>query len=253
MRRTVLIALGTAAALATAAVALAVAPGGASEATATFSTSTVANLKLKECTADGQTWKFTDAHYTGLATSSEAVLNGPLEIHAKTTYNDVAKLGYVEGSFKIKDDDKFKGKFTGTLKDGKLSGYLTGKSKANHAKVLGNLSADFVGGSNFTVGQIGTSTAIAIVAAPCKPAKDPKGDKDDHGKKKHVEVKGEITGIGTAPATITVTGKKGAVTCNVGSYVIPAGFTVGTKDVEMKCDATGDPAVWTLRKLEKDS
>jgi len=250
MRRTVLIALGTAAALATAAVALAVVPGGASEATAEFTTSTVADLKLKECTADGQTWKFTDARYTGVATSTEAALNGPLEIHAKTASN-AAGLGYVNGSFKITDDDKFKGKFTGTLKGGQLSGFLTGKSKANHAKVLGNLSATFVGGSNFTAGKIGTSTVLAIVAAPCKPQKDPKGD---HGKKKHVEVKGAITNIGTAPATITVTGKKGPVTCKVdATYPIPTGFTATTPDVEMKCEWVGTPGEWTLRKLEKDS
>ena len=30
------------------------------------------------------------------------------------------------------------------------------------------------------------------------------------------------------------------------TYAIPAGFPVGTKDVEMKCEAVGDPAVWTL-------
>ena len=51
-----------------------------------------------------------------------------------------------------------------------------------------------------------------------------------------------------------MTGKKGPVTCKVdGNYAVPAGVALGTKNVEIKCEAVGDPAVWTLRKLEKDS
>jgi hypothetical protein len=37
------------------------------------------------------------------------------------------------------------------------------------------------------------------------------------------------------------------------TYAVPGGFSLGTTDVEMKCEAVGDPATWTLRKLEKDS
>jgi hypothetical protein len=276
MRRTVTIALGTAAALATAAVAFAVVPAvvGISAAKATFSTTTIDRSKTSSCTTDGKTWETTRGHYTGTVVSDNAVLAGSLTIHAKTTYNTTDKLGYVDGSFKIKDDDsRVRGAFAGTIKDGKLVGYLVGTSRGNHAKVLGNLSADFAGGTtNFANGKIGSDSSGAVLAVvagrPCndaksedeksdkgKDSKDGKSEKGDGVRAKVIEVKGEITGLPDATSTkITVTGKFGPKSCAVDAkYAIPAGFVVGTKDVEMKCEAVGDPAVWTLRKLEKDA
>ncbi|MEO5633881.1 hypothetical protein [Gaiella sp.] len=263
MRRTVTIALGTAAALATAAVAFAVVPAvvGINPATATFSTATIEKSKTRSCAADTKTWEITRGHYTGSVVSGNSMLAGSLKIHAKTTYNTTDKLGYVDGSFRIKDDDsRFKGKFAGTIKDGKLVGFLTGKSHGNHAKVLGNLSADFAGGAtNFTNGKIGAESSdavLAIVAGPvCKSEKSGKSGKSGKSEKaRRIEVKGEISAIGTSPTTVTVTGKDGSKTCAIDAgYPIPDGFPVGTKDVEMKCKAIGDSAVWTLRKLEKDS
>jgi hypothetical protein len=264
MRRTLTVALGIAAALVTATVAFALVPAvvGANEATATFSTATIDKSKVRSCTADAKTWESTDGHYSGTVVSSNVVLAGSLKIHAHTTYSTTDKLGYVDGSFTIKDDDsRVKGKFSGTIKDGKLVGYLTGKSRGSHAKVLGNLSADFAGGAtNFSNGQIGagSSTAVlAVVAGPvCKAPKAEHGKKAERSKQekraRHVEAKGEIAAL--SGDSITVTGRKGPVTCKVdGSYAVPAGAVLGTKNVEIKCEAVGDPAVWTLRKLEKDS
>lgn len=272
MRRTFTIALGTAAALATAAVAFAVVPAvvGVSEATATFSTTAIDTSKTTSCTADTKTWEITHGHYTGAVVSTNPVLAGALKIHAKTTYSTTDKLGYVSGSFKIKgEDSRVKGTFAGTIEDGVLVGYLTGKSRGNHARVLGNMSAEFAGGStNFANGQIGSDSSknvLAVVAGPvCKGEKskdekdekseESKDDNGDRGKGKMIEVKGEISAIGSSPATITVTGKNGPKTCTIdGKYTVPAGFSVGTKDVEMKCEALGDPVTWTLRKLEKDT
>lgn len=252
MRRTLTIALGSAVALAAAAVAFAVVPSvvGVSEATATFSTDKIEKSKTRTCTADTKTWQITDGHYTGTVVSTNAVLAGSLAIHARTTYNTTDKLGYVAGSFRVKDDDsRVRGKFSGTIKDGKLVGFLTGKSHGNHAKVLGNLSATFAGDStNFTDGQLGSGSNPAVLAVVAGPAcKAPKSDKP--GKRAHV--KGEITGL--AAATITVTPKHGpAVTCAIDAvYPVPAGFPLNTKDVEMKCEWVGTPGVLTLRKLEK--
>ena len=266
MRRTVTIALGTAAALATAAVAFAVVPAvvGVSEATATFSTTTIEKSKMRSCTADAKTWERTDGHYTGTVLSTNAVLAGTLMIKARTIYNTTDTLGYVSGSFRIRDDDsRMKGTFSGTIKDGKLVGYLTGKSHGNHAKVLGNLSATFAGGAtNFADGKIGAGSSadvLAVIGGPvCKDStSEESGTSGKDGKTEkagRVEVKGEITALGTSPATITVTGKDGPKTCAVdANYAIPSGFPVGTKDVGMKCEAIGDPSVWTLRKLVKDS
>ena len=276
MRRTLTIALGTAAALATAAVAFAVVPAvvGVSAAKATFSTTKIDRSKTSSCTTDGKTWEITRGHYTGTVASDNAALAGSLTIHATTRYETTGKLGYVDGSFKIKDDDsRVRGAFAGTIKDGKLVGYLVGTSRGNHAKVLGNLSAEFAGGAtNFANGQIGSRSSTAVLAVvagrPCKgekpkdeksenrgESKDGKGKKGDVVRAKVFEAKGEVTGLPDGTSTkITVTGKYGPKSCAVDAkYAIPAGFPVGTKDVEMKCEAVGDPAVWTLRKLEKDS
>ncbi len=263
MRRTLTIVLGSAAALATAAVAFAVVPtvSGVTEATATFENATLEKSKTRSCTAGDRKWEITDGHYTGTVVSTNVVLDGSLKIHARTTYNTTDALGYVSGSFKIKDDDsRVKGTFSGTIKGGQLVGFLTGKSHGNHARVLGNLSATFAGGTtNFTDGKIGTGSSanvLAVVAGPvCKGEKHEKSEKSEKSEKAlRVEVKGEIAAIETAPATITVEGKDGSKTCNVdAAYAIPDGFPVGTKDVEMKCEAIGNPAQWTLRKLEKDS
>ncbi len=234
MRRTLTIALGTAAALVTAAVAFAVVPAvvGASAARATFSTTTIEKSKVRSCTADARTWETTDARYKGTVVSDNDLLAGSLAIHAKTRYDSTDKLGYVDGSFQINDaDSRVKGKFSGTIDDGKLVAFLTGKVRGNHATVYGNFSATFAGGtSNFTGGSIGSDSSnavLAIVAGPvCKMPKPEKEKRAEKPKKaKHVEAKGEITGIGGDPLTITVTGKKGPVTCNVdGAYAIPDGF-----------------------------
>ncbi len=256
MRRTLIIALGTAVALATAALAFAVVPSvvGVSVATATFSTNKIEKSKTRTCTADTKTWQITDGHYTGTVTSLNAVLAGSLAIHARTTYNTTDKLGYVEGSFRVKDDDsRVRGKFSGTINDGKLVGFLTGKSHGNHAKVLGNLSAAFAGDStNFTDGQLGSGSSAAVLAVVAGPAcKGPKSDKPA----RTVSVKGEVTALPTvAPFTITVTPKKGdAKTCAIGgSSPSTALFPVGTKNVEMKCEwvGTAPAAVLTLSKLK---
>ena len=267
MRRTPFIALGTAVALVTAAVAFAaVTPVvGIHEtpaATAFSTTGTVGKLKTSTCTENAQTWKFTDGQYTGTVVSTDPVLSGTLRIHAHTKINTTStpNLGYVDGSFKIRDDDsRVNGKFSGTLKDGKLVGFFTGKSHGNHAKVLGNLSATFAGDtSNFTEGLIGvgsSSAVIAVIAGPaCKAPKAPKPPKP--AKRLHAEGVATVI-LPVAPAvlsTITVTPKHGPTTP---SCVIPAAFPLagavtGSK-VEMECEWVGAaPAtpVLTLTKLK---
>ena len=130
MRRTLTIALGSAVALVTAAVAFAVVPSavGVSETTATFTASTAVNVKTRTCANDPYT--VTDGRYKGgTITFADAALelDGPLTFHARTTLNTTTGLGYVEGSFRVKDDDtRFAGRFSGTLKGGNLVGFLHG-------------------------------------------------------------------------------------------------------------------------------
>lgn len=255
MRRTLIIALGTAVTLVTAAVAVATLPAvvGVSEATATFSTTAIEKSKVRTCTAETKTWEMTDGRYTGTVTSTNVVLGGALVIHAHTTYNTTDGLGFVNGEFRIKDDDsRVNGKFSGTIKNGQLVGYLTGRSHGHHAIVLGNLSAAFAGGtSNFANGKIGAggSTAVLAVVAgrPCKPARESRPEP----KRVHAEGIATLAG-GPPPTSITVTPKHGRVTppCAIPvAFVLPVGVVTGAK-VETKCEWVGPaPAVLTLTKV----
>jgi hypothetical protein len=259
MRRSFIIALGTAVALATAAVAVAVIPpvAGVSATTADFAAAKVGDPNTRTCTgADGKAYVITDGRYTGTmtSTSSHPVLTGPLTIHARTTYSTTDTRGYVEGSFRVKDDDsRVNGEFWGTLDgSGNLVGFLEGKSKGNHAVVLGNMSATFAPSTGFTGGKLGAggSTAVAAVIAgpPCKgPKPAPKPDKPA----KLVSVEGVVSalGAGVPPSTITVTSKGPSTATCTRDATSPttADFPLTTK-VEMKCELIG--TTWTLRVLK---
>jgi hypothetical protein len=255
MRRSFIIALGTAVALATAAVAMAAfTAAGVSTTTATFAAAKV-DSKTRACTgADGKAFEITNGHYTGTAdfTNPATDLDGPLTIHARTTYSTTDSLGYVEGSFRVKDDDsRVNGKFWGTLDgSGNLVGFLEGQARGHHAVVLGNLSAAFgPGTTGFVGGKLGTGSSTAVLAVIAgRPCKAPKPDKPAKPAKP-VSVKGEVTALGTAaPLTITVTSKGPSTTTCTLDATSPATFPTGTK-VEMKCELVG--TTWMLRELKK--
>ena len=175
MRRTLIIALGTAVALATAAVAVAAVftAAGVSSTSATFAAAKV-NSETRTCTgvADGKSFQITNGRYTGTAdfTNPATDLDGALTIHARTTYSTTDRLGYVDGSFRIKDgDSRVNGKFWGTLSGDKLVGFLAGESRGNHAKVLGNMSATFVPGTGFTDGKLGAGSSAVVTAVIAGP------------------------------------------------------------------------------------
>lgn len=217
MRKTLIIALGAAVALVTAAVAVAVVPSaaGVSEVTATFSTGKAEKSVTRGCTgADNKAFQITNGRYIGTMVSANAVLNGPLTIDARTTYSPTDSLGYVEGWFRVKDDDsRVSGRFSGTLKSGKLVGFLTGASRGNHARVLGNLSAGFDPAGGFSGGTLGSASsgALAVIAGPvCRAKKSDDRKSDDTSKSdKHarpVFVIGKVTKLDptSTPQSITV-------------------------------------------------
>jgi len=262
MSKTLVLSLGAAVALVTAAVALAVVytASGVSATTAGFSTDKVSPLKTSTCTGtDGKSFTLTHGHYTGTATfaAPAADLGGALTIDARTTYSTTDGLGYVDGSFRVKNDpSRLSGRFTGTLKGTQLVGFLTAESRGHHARVLGNLSATFVPATGFTAGAVGStsSTAVlAVVAGPvCKGPKPAPKPEPKHP----VTVNGDVTGLDTVlpDMSITLAPKHGpAQTCAIdSSSPSTASFPIGTKNVEMRCNWVGTPtAVLTLRELHK--
>lgn len=252
MRRTLIIALGTAAALATAAVAMAITSStGITTTTATFAADKVAELNTRSCTgADAKTYEVTRAHYTGAVTSTDIVLGGDLKIYAKTTYDATGKLGYLDGLFRVKDDDsRVSGRIVGTISDGKFVGFLDGKSRGNHARVLGNLSANFTAAAGFTDGKLGAGSSTAVLAVDGGPI-----CKGENRPDRLFSVKGQVSAVGDGSVgstiTVAVKGPKYATCKRDATSPVTTGFPLGAK-VEMKC-AYASPD-WILRGLKLDS
>ena len=261
MRKTLIIALGAAVALVSAAVAMAAVftASGVSATTATFSTDKVDHMKSRSCTGgDGKAFTLTKGRYTGpLADFTNPggpgnELDGPVSIDAHTTYSTTDGLGYVDGSFRVKDDDtRLNGKFWGTLRGDQLVGFISASSRGHHARVIGNLSATFNPATGFTNGAIGEGSStgvLAVLAGPvCKP---PKPKPAPHAKLTRVSGEVDAVGNGDVGSTITVKtkGPKFAICTRDATSPVTVGFVKGDK-VEMKCELVG--AVWTLRELKK--
>ena len=136
MRRLMIIAATSILALAVAAVAIAVTTAaGVSTTTATFDAAK-GNIQTRTCTGqDNKTYEVTRGKYTGTVDFSNpsSDLDGPLTINARTVYSTSDNLGYVDGTFRVKDgDSRVSGRFSGTL-DGShnLVGFLDGWSSGD--------------------------------------------------------------------------------------------------------------------------
>ena len=99
MRKPLTIAIGAVVALALAAAGLATVftASGVSATTAAFSADKVSAVKARSCTGgDGKAFTITRGNYSGTvdATNPATELDGPLTIHALTTYSTTDGLGY---------------------------------------------------------------------------------------------------------------------------------------------------------------
>lgn len=201
MRKTITIAAAAALALSLAGLALAHGDRGATglkAAAATFTATGVSNSETRNCTAPDGTYEIAKATYTGTLASSDTSLAGPATLRVKSVYNTTAKLGYVEGSLKVRDDDgKLHAKLFAVNSNGTLDGYLAG---ANDGRaLLASLSAAFTAAGGFTNGQIGTgsSTNLGLL----------KGKVDCHGKAADVSVRLKVLGTVEAIADGKITVK----------------------------------------------
>ena len=125
MRKTLIIAIAAAAALAIAAVAMAAVYTASGRHRDDRHVLDRQGLEVSSasCTGgDGKAFTVTLGHYTGTATSPlrRRTLERPANDHARTTYSTTDGLGWVEGSFRVKnnrhDPNRLNGRFTGTLK-----------------------------------------------------------------------------------------------------------------------------------------
>ena len=168
MKRMTWLGLAAVAALVASSVAVAhLRAGDVSAASATFSAPTTARLTTHTYTCDGQTIEVSNARYTGTATSSTADLNGPVELKLHSLYNTTTKLGWVEGTLKIRAaDNRSTARLTAVNVDGKLDGWLRGSAGRGDGMLLGSLTATFDKAAGLSAGAIGSGAATnaAVIA-----------------------------------------------------------------------------------------
>ena len=71
-------------------------------AAADFSAGSVSRSHTETCVSSDGTYQLTTATYTGTATSSDARLNGTLEIRASSVVNTTTNLGWLDGTLRVR-------------------------------------------------------------------------------------------------------------------------------------------------------
>jgi hypothetical protein len=250
MRRPIIIAAATAAALATAGLALAtLTASGVSATTATFSAAKERS-DTRTCTGDGDTYEITNGRYVGTVDFADpnSDLDGPVRIHVRSVLNKTDGVGYVEGSFRIRDDDRRgHGNFVGTLDgSGNVDGFVQGRVNRRYAVLLGGMSAKFNADGGFTEGKLGngtTSLPAVLVGRPCKDSKPA-------GIAVRLVVKGKVSKLDAASITVDPRDATPAQSCEIKAGTSPSleGVAVGS-EVEMGCGLVDGKM--TLLKLKK--
>jgi hypothetical protein len=250
MRRPIVIAAAIAAALATSGLALAtLGASGVSATTATFS-ATKERSDTRTCTGDGDTYEITNGRYVGTVDFADpnSDLDGPVRIQARTVLNKTDGVGYVEGWFRIRDDDRRgHGRFVGTLDgSGNVDGFVQGRVNRKYAVLLGGMSAKFSADGGFTEGKLGngtTSLPAVLVGRPCKDSKP-------EGIAVRLVVKGKVSKLDAASITVDPRDETSPQSCELKAGTSPSteGVAVGS-EVELGCGLVDGKM--TLLKLKK--
>ncbi|MER3487898.1 MAG: hypothetical protein C4307_03780 [Chloroflexota bacterium] len=242
MRR-VILALFTAGMLAGAGVAIADSVGAKSIAqlTATFTATTVSDLSSRTCTNTDGTWVDTRARYTGISTSANPDLSGPLTLRARSLINTTKNLGLIEarGQVDVSSGPDTVIRLDGVYAGGKVSGLLVGRGHAPSVRLVGDVSSDFGASTGFANGKIGgTDAGGAAVALERGPCPGPLAET--------VKAKGKVDAVSSI--SITVAGVTCEVPAELSSQV--SGLTVGDQ-AEIRCRRQDGKLV--LVKVEKKS
>lgn len=131
------------------------------QATATFAATTVSQARHATCTASDGAYTETTATYGGTATSSDARLAGPLVIRAHSVVDTTSGLGWLEGTFRIRDGDghgSAHGTLHGAIAGGNLSGALVGDTENAAGKLVATIAAGFTPDGGFTSGTLGSGS-----------------------------------------------------------------------------------------------
>lgn len=247
MKRMTWLGLAAVAALVASSVAVAhLRAGDVSAASATFSAPTTARLATHTYTCDGQTIEVSNARYTGTATSSTADLNGPVEIKLHSLYNTTTKLGWVDGTLKIRAaDNRSTARLTAVNVDGKLDGWLRGSAGRGDGMLLGSLTATFDKATGLSAGAIGSGTATnaAVIAkrTSCR--------KESTRPSVRLQVRGTIESLSASAIAVKPADGGATQSCSITSASPRTSRYEAGDRVEMRCVQVAGSYV--LAKLSK--
>jgi hypothetical protein len=139
----------------------------------------VSHSSSQTCTASDGTYQLTTATYTGTSASSDARLNGTLVIRASSVVNTTTKLGWLEGTLRIRGTNAgSSGTIHAAIANGTAVGSIVGQGTRPEAKLVASLSATFAPATGFAGGKLGSGSAngagVLYTRGDCrKPTKQP--------------------------------------------------------------------------------
>jgi hypothetical protein len=220
--------------------------GNVSAVSATLSAPTTAHLTTRTLMCAGQTIEISTGRYTGTSTSSTPDLAGPVELRVHSVYNTTTKLGWVDGSLKIRaSDNRSNARFSAVNSDGKLDGWLRGSAGHRDGILFGSISGTFSKSGGLTDGQLGTgtgaNTAVLAKRADCKAA-------DTTRPSVHLLVRGEVDAVSSSAISVKPRDGSATQTCAVKDDDDVERIEKGDR-VEMACVQVS--GAWVLAKVRK--
>jgi hypothetical protein len=220
--------------------------GNASAVSATVSAPTTAHLTTRTLSCAGQTIEISTGRYTGTSTSSTPDLAGPVELRVHSVYNTTTKLGWVEGSLKIRaSDNRSSARFSAVNSDGKLDGWLRGNAGYRDGILFGSLSGTFSRSGGLTDGQLGTGTGPNV--AVLSKRVDCRGSETTRPSV-HLLVRGEVDAVSSSSISVKPRDGSATQTCAVKDDDDVARIEQGDR-VELTCVQVS--GAWVLAKVRK--
>lgn len=246
MKKTIL-AVAALAALVASSVAVAnLKSGNVSAVSATLSAPTTAHLTTRTLTCDGQTIEISNGRYTGTSASTTPDLAGPVELRVHSVYNTTTKLGWVDGTLKIRAaDNRSNARFTAINSDGKLDGWLRGTAGHRDGILFGSISGSFSKAGGLTDGQLGTGAgANAAVLAKRADCKRPESTRPSV----RLLVRGEVEAVSSSSISVKPRDGSATQTCAVKDAGDVEKIEKGDR-VEMICVQIS--GAWTLAAVRE--
>lgn len=247
MRRVIGVAVAAVTALAVAGVAVAnLKSADVTPASATFAAPTASHVQTRTFTCGGETIEITNGRYSGTATSTTGDLNGPIEIRLRSVYNTTTKLGWMDGTVKVRaSDNRSTAKLWAVNTDGRLDGFVRGSAGRGDGTLLGSLTASFNRASGFADGAIGAGTGANAAVI----AKRERCERTSTRPSVRLHVRGSIESASSTAVAVKPADGGATQTCSItAASPRTSGFAAGDR-VEMQCVQVG--GAYVLVKLKK--